>query len=369
MSRNANATTLMAWALHAVTGSLDRQGGAYFNPGFTRDLDRQGWTPMNTTGVGPASRPDLPSRLGEYPCAAMADEIEAGNLRALIVFAGNPVIALPDTNRLIEAFKKLDLLVIVDVVETASTPYATHLLPSGGQLEMADMVIWDFLNPAEYARYVPRVVEPAAERKPIWWMLKELSDRLGIDIGLPNGASHDDDILRPMIATGRASFEEVKAAGTAVTSPGRTYGWVHRHLPDGRWNLAPSDLIEQLSQAYVEQDDLVLVPRRQKNKMNGQMSDGLANPRRPDQPMLLINPDDAAGLGILDEDTVLISTDVGSVTACARLDDRYRRGVVSFPHGFGGAKVNFLTDSHSVDHLSGMVTLGGFAVSITKSIQ
>ena len=187
MGRNANVTTLLMWALHAVTGSLDRPGGAYFNPGFARNLDAHGWLPMNTSGPGPASRPDLPSRLGEYPCVAIADEIDAGNLRALLVFAGNPLIALPDTNRLIAAFARLDMLVMIDVVETASTAYATHVLPSSGQLEMADIVLWDFMNPAEYSRYAPRVVEPAAGRKPVWWILKELSARLGLDMGLPDG--------------------------------------------------------------------------------------------------------------------------------------------------------------------------------------
>jgi anaerobic selenocysteine-containing dehydrogenase len=288
-------------------------------------------------------------------------------LRALIVFAGNPMIALPDTNRLIEAFGKLDLLVVIDVVETATTSHATHLLPSSGQLEMADVVMWDFLNPIEYSRYAPRVVEPSAERKPIWWMLSELSERLGIDLGLPPGTSHDDDVMRPMMANARASFDVIKASPAAIVSPGRTYEWVHHHLPNGRWNIAPPDVIAQLATAHVDHDDLVLVPRRQKNKLNGQMSEGIANPRRPDQPLLLINPMDAAERGIIDGENVSISTKTGSLTARARLDSRYRRGVVSLPHGFGQANVNVLTDARDIDHLSGMVTLGAFPVLLAKT--
>ncbi len=367
MGRNANVTTLLTWALHAVTGSLDRKGGAYFNPGFARNLDKHGWTPMNTSGPGPASRPDLPSRLGEYPCVAIADEIEAGNLRALIVVAGNPVIALPETDRLLRAFEKLDLLVMIDVVETASTPYATHLLPSGGQLEMADIVLWDFMNPAEYSRYAPRVVEPAADRKPIWWMLKELAERLDLSMGLPDDISHDDDVMRPMMASARASFDEVKACETALVSDGRTYEWIHRHLPGGRWQLDQEDLLEQLATADVEQSDFVLIPHRQKNKLNGQMSDGTANPRRPDEVMVSLHPSDAADLAIADGDAVTISTTAGSLMLPARLDARYRRGVVSIPHGFGSGNVNILTDGQQVDRLSGMVTLGAFPVVISKA--
>jgi anaerobic selenocysteine-containing dehydrogenase len=365
--RNANVTTFMTWALHAVTGSLDRHGGAYFNPGFVRNMDRDGWTPGGATGPGPASRPDLPSRLGEYPCAALIDEIEAGNLRALFIFAGNPIIALPDTNRLTKALAKLDLLVVIDVVENATTPFATHLLPSSGQLEMADMVLWDFLTPSEFSRYAPRVVEPSAERKPVWWIMRELSGRLGMDIGLPADVAHDDDVMRSMLPTSRASFDEIKASPHGLGSGKRTYEWLHRFLPNGRFNFGPPALIEQLAQARVSEDDMLLISRRQKHHMNGQMSEGIANPRRPDQPLLLINPEDAAERGIADGENVSISTETGSVTAQAKLDDRYRRGVVSLPHGFGEVNVNILTNNRDVDRLSGMVTLGAFGVRVEKA--
>ena len=366
MGRNANVTTYMMWAVHAVTGSLDRAGGAYFNPGFVRNLDRVGWQKVNATGPGPRSRPDLPARLGEYPCAALADEIEAGHLRALFIFAGNPLIALPDTQRLIAALAKLDVLVMVDVVETAATPLATHLLPGLGQLEVADLVSFDFINPWEFTRYAPRVVDPVAERKPLWWILGELARRMGMASGLPPDIQDDDDVLRPMMAGARASFEEVRSHPTAVVSPGRTYGWVRKHLPGGRWNLAPADLLDQLASAEVCHARWLLVPHRQRYKLNSQMSDGLARPRKPDRAGLFMHPLDAAELGVAEGDEVEIATEVGSITAPVYFDAAWLRGVVSLPHGFGEANVNNLTDARDADSLSGMVTLGGFPVRLTK---
>ncbi|MFD0848668.1 molybdopterin-containing oxidoreductase family protein [Sphingosinicella xenopeptidilytica] len=367
MGRNANAATLLHWALHAVTGSLDRKGGAYFNPGFARNLSEHGWTAVNTSGPGPASRPDLPSRLGEYPCAALVDEIEAGNLRGLFVFAGNPLIALPDTQRLVRALGKLDFLVMMDVVETASTLFATHLLPTSGQLEMADVVLWDFMNPAEYSRYAPRVVEPAFERRPIWWILRELSRRLGIDGGIDDAASHDDDVMRPMLNSARASFDVIKANPVAQMSEGRTYGWMHRHLPSGRWNLEVPEVLDQLAKACVETADFLLIPHRQKNKLNGQMSDGIANPRRPDKASISMHPADALLFGLHEGGRARVSTTKGMLEAPVRFDSRYRRGVVSVPHGFGHINVNVLTDARSTDPLSGMVQLGGIPIQIEKA--
>lgn len=365
MGPNANVTWFLAWALHGVTGSLDRQGGAYINPGFARNFDAVGWTPVNSSGPGPASRPDLPSRMGEYPCVAIPDEIEAGNLRALFVIAGNPVIAIPDTNRLLKALGKLDLLVVVEMMETATTPLATHVLPGTGQLEMSDVTLWDWLNPLEYARYAERVIEPAGERKPLWWMMREIAARIGLDFGLPPETAHDDDVIRPMMPASRASFDDIRASPTAIVS-GRTYGWMHKALPGGRFDLGPEDLLAQLAEAHPVEGDLLLTPRRQKNKLNALMNDGLANPRRPDVAELSIHPDDAIARGIADGDLVRISTAAGEVVAPVRIDGRYRKGVVSLPHGFTDMNVNILTDVREIDRLSGMPTLGAFPVTVAK---
>jgi anaerobic selenocysteine-containing dehydrogenase len=238
--------------------------------------------------------------------------------------------------------------------------------PGAGQLEMADLITFDFINPVEYTRYSPRIVEPASERKPLWWILRELAQRTGIESGLPEGIDDDDDILRMMMATARASFDEVRSCPTAVVSKGRTYEWVHRHLPGGRWNLAPQDLIEQLGRAEASRDQWVLVPHRQRYKLNSQMSDGLARPRRPDRAALSIHPDDAAGLGVADGNMVVIESAAGTITAPAHLDASYRRGVVSLPHGFADVNVNVLTDASKTDPLSGMVILSAFPVSLRR---
>ncbi len=101
MARAANLTEWMSWVLHIVTGSFDRPGGMWFNPGYLRQLDRRS---LGTSGDqpadGPKSRPELKNWLNEFPCSALADEIEAGNLRALVVLGGNPMRALPDPDRL-----------------------------------------------------------------------------------------------------------------------------------------------------------------------------------------------------------------------------------------------------------------------------
>ena len=133
--RSGNLTEWLVWALSAVTGSLDRSGGARFNPGFLRPIEDALPSGRGDLAPGPTSRPDLPRVVnGEMPCAALIDEIESGAIKALFVRGGNPAMAIPDSERLQRALRSLELLVVLDVRRTPTTEQATHVLPLRGSL-------------------------------------------------------------------------------------------------------------------------------------------------------------------------------------------------------------------------------------------
>ena len=89
MSAAANVTEWLVWVLHVVTGSYDAPGGMWFHPGFLRQVhsDIRPNQQMPSTRPGPKSRPEMPVWGEEYPCSVLADEVEAGNLRVLVVLA------------------------------------------------------------------------------------------------------------------------------------------------------------------------------------------------------------------------------------------------------------------------------------------
>ncbi len=61
---------------------------------------------------------------------AVVDAVEAGSVRALVVVESDLFSRFPDENRLEEALRKLDLLVVADYLATRTTPLASILLPS-----------------------------------------------------------------------------------------------------------------------------------------------------------------------------------------------------------------------------------------------
>ena len=62
----------------------------------------------------------------------MIEKAKSGELKALIVYRSNPVIDFPSGHEVGEALKKLDLLVVHDMMETETAKLAQIVLPSNG---------------------------------------------------------------------------------------------------------------------------------------------------------------------------------------------------------------------------------------------
>jgi anaerobic selenocysteine-containing dehydrogenase len=364
MSRAANVTQWLSWALMIVTGSLDREGGAWVNPGFLTQIDTmdipcappEGWR-----GAGPASRPELRTIMGEYPCAAMADEIEAGNLRALLNFGGNLVACMPDTARTVAALKSLDILATIDVIGNNTTAISTHLLPSKDQLERADLpYATDISYPWVATQYTPPSVAPVGQRRSFWWILAQLGKRLDVEFlpGLDPETATDDDVLARIAAQGRRGLDELKSGELVISEP-VAIGWLQRHADKmGGWRLAPVELVEQL-RAMAEPAPLVLIPRRQRHHINSRFLEV------GDSPGIMVSAKDAGDAGLRDGDTAIVRSASGSLRGIMHIDPTLQPGVMSVPHGWSGTyNVNQLTSTTDVDMLTGMPRFSGLPVTL-----
>jgi anaerobic selenocysteine-containing dehydrogenase len=150
--------------------------------------------------------------------------------------------------------------------------------------------------------------------------------------------------------------------------------------------LAPPTMLADLPrlEAAIDEapDGLLLVGRRHLRTNNswGQNVAALTGGR--DLCTLWMHPDDAAGAGVGDGDTVTVSSRVGAVRAPVEVTDDIAPGTVSLPHGFGndvegvrlavardvgGVNSNVLTDEQDVDPLSGNAVLNGIPVTVARA--
>ncbi len=361
-----NVGEWLAWALGAVTGSLDRPGGVLFNPGALRPQEeRLVMRPRFDPGADPASRPDLHAAYGEMPCTALADEIDAGVLRALFVLGGNPLTTLPDSDRLRRSFAALDVLAVCDIRATETTEVATHVLPVAGQLERSDLTSFlDLYFPFPFVQYSPAAVQPPAGRPPMWRIFAGLGRRLALPGFADLEAETDDTILAGTARRSRVPWDSLIAAPSGVAPTGTPGpGWlIPKRLPRGTLDLAPPELATQFEawQDAPHDASLILVNHRKLRQTNSMLRD----PAQP--PGLLMHPDDGRRLGFTAGQPVRITSATGSTTAALELTDSIRPGVVAMPHGWSTPGVNRLTSAtDGVEPLTGMPRLGGFAVTVT----
>ncbi len=195
--------TLNSWlvdVVNAVTGNLDRPGGAMFprtaaggantkgEPGRGRGFVHGRWS-SRVRGLGEV--------LGELPVAVLAEEIEEpgeGQVRALITLAGNPVVSTPNSDRLAGALASLDFMVSIDVYVNETTRHADVILPAPGPLERShyDLALYSFAI-RDVANYSPPVFPPTGPEE--WELLARLA---GVVSG--QGAAVDVDALDRFVA-------------------------------------------------------------------------------------------------------------------------------------------------------------------------
>lgn len=135
MSLNSTLNAYLKRLLFLVTGNFNKHGtnhfGTWFIPliGHSRDPEEGGMTTQVT-------KTREISRL--YPPNVLPLEIDndhPNRIRALIIDSSNPVLNWADTQAQKKAYKKLDLMVVIDVTMTESAQEADYVLPASNQFE------------------------------------------------------------------------------------------------------------------------------------------------------------------------------------------------------------------------------------------
>ena len=405
--------TLTSWlieVLNAITGNLDRPGGAMFPRPAVDVISLQ---PATRRGRWRSRTRDLPEFMGELPTASLADEIETageGQIHALVTLAGNPVLSSPAGHRLSEALRKLDFMVSIDFYLNETTRHANVILPPVGPLERNHYdLAFQLFSVRNTARWSPAVFDAPAGARTDAEILLELSRRLQRARGV--GGLLRAVAQRAVLGVGADRVARGVLAAALRTGPyGRLLPWRRdgltlarlrdsRHgvdlgplvpaLPERlpgrsrRIELAPEDVIVDFERLRRSLDEppprLQLIGRREPRSVNSWCHNLPTLMRGRRGCLLHVHPADADALGIDNGAAVRLASRVGSIEVRVHITEAVMPGVVCLPHGHGhglegsrlkvaaehaGASMNDLTDPAEIDPLSGNAVLSGVPVAI-----
>jgi anaerobic selenocysteine-containing dehydrogenase len=394
--------TAASWlvdVVNALTGNLDCPGGVLWPRPAAGSANTAG-EPGRGRGVRiPGSRRTrvrgLPSVFGEFPAAALAEEMDTPGpggerVRGLVTVAANPALSTPNSARLAAALGSLDAMVSVDAYLNETTRHADVILPAASPLTRShyDLVFTTFAV-RNFARFSPPSIPRGDHERDESEVLlrlacavggdrftaEELDDRTAAETARrlaadPSSPAHGLDPGAMLAAVGHRRRQDRlldlmlrggpygDGFGTrpdgltldrlAAQPHGVDLGPLRSRLPEvlrtpsGMVELAPPQLLDEarrlaahLAELAGDGAGLLLIGRRHLRSNNSWMHNLPLLAGGSNACTLHVHPADAERHGIRNGDAVTVRSRVGAVTATAEVTDRIAAGVVSLPHGWG----------------------------------
>lgn len=410
-------------AINAVSGNLDRKGGTLLGSGLV-DMGAA----MKELALHFDREDGFPTVSGLQPSGMLADDIlgdpsvpdDPKRIRAMIVEASNPLLACSNPNgRLDEAFRKLDLLVTIDLFRNEVGSLAHYVLPATTWMERPEIpyALQTFVGACAtpYMIYADPVLEPPPDVRPEWWIYLRLADALGVTLFdnrlysaaaklyarihpgplgrvLPGPEKLIDGMFKQAGLPGIREMAEKHPHGLLLpeNEGGNFLGTDRVLTPHGRVDLAPEPIVAAFEataeRLYAEElanrDRLKLIGMRQLKRMNTASSNSAPLVRETTN-YAHLHPEDAARIGVGNGDPVDVESAHGRIRIPVRVSDEMMPRTVAIPQCWGHAKAeglshakthpgvnsNFLAGDgpESIERLSGMSHLSGILIDVRRA--
>ena len=346
--------------LNALMGSIESPGGIFIKKGLKdagysaglRKFSSQEFPEMEDTrrfdGCGQDVFPIADPAHGVgfmFPHAVLQEEPYP--IKVVFAFRYDPLLSNPDYNTNLKALQKLDLIVASDVNFGGTTALADVILPESFFLERSDpLQMGSSLKPAINRRIA--CVSPRYDTRPMWWILKELANRLGVGQYFPYETA--EDIWNYQLADLDIKIEDFEPKGFVSLSD-KAIWWDRQ---DGINFKTPSGKIEFVSN-IMESNGIPSLPPYETLDMetgafrlmcgrcvahtNVMTQNNLYLNHLVPENTLWINDRRAQELGIADSDAIEVESKAGKATMRAFVTDMIHPEAAFMLHGFGHKEV------------------------------
>jgi len=306
----------------------------------------------------------------------MIRAMDRKELTALYVIGENPAQSDADANHVRHCLEGLDHLVVQEICMTKTAEMAHVLLPASASWCESDGTVTNSERRVQRCR---KVIDPPEGAKDELWIINEIAKRLGKDLNAtdPETVWNEFRTVAPHFAGGMSYARLAEHQGLQWPcpdehSPGATF------LHDRLWKTgvergmaAPFTVVKH--EGPVEKPDadypFTLTTGRHLDAYNtGVQTAAYGSPLFRGE-TLDISPEDAAKIGVIDEDTVRVTSRRGSLLVPVRVDRSLRPGLVFMTlHYPDEAMTNVLTIDAS-DPKSGTAEFKACAVSVVLAMS
>ncbi len=191
------------YMVNALLGAYGREGGIYFSkspyieayphPPFTVAGSSGGCSaepgqesdtlPLGPTGKARADGVRVRFHRGATATQELIEPMITGDpyfIKGLIAYGVNLLNTVPSVPRTLEAIKKLDFFLAVDVLPQEHIAWADVVFPEASYLERYDE-LWTVAHKTPYIAMREPAADPLYDTKPAWWMVRELGLRMGLE--------------------------------------------------------------------------------------------------------------------------------------------------------------------------------------------
>ena len=278
------------------------------------------------------------------------DKMASGEIKAVWIMGTNPVVSLPDREKVIAALKKCELVVVSDCVEKNDTlAYADVKLPATPWLEKNGTVT----NSERRISRQRNAVTPAGQAKHDWEIIRDVAKAMNFDGFDFNDASdvfkeyaqltafeNNGERLLDLSGLSQLTTKEYNDLAPIQWPVNQSYPeGCARVYADGKFNTAsgkaqffaitPRLPLQKTSKAF----PYVINSGRLRDQWHTMTRTGKSSElsAHTNKPYLYIHPTDAKALDVVDEDMLSITASTGGAIAHVKVDDKQRVGECFMP--------------------------------------
>jgi len=312
----------------------------------------------------------IPPRRG-WHLSQMFDAMEHGELRSLYVIGENPARSEADQTRARRLLGGLDLLIVQDVVWTATAELADVVLPAAAAWAESEGTV---TSSERRVQRVRRAIAPPDGARDDLEILFELARRLGQDWGRPDPQAVWDELRRVSPVHAGMSWARLEAEGGLQwpcwdeSHPGERF--LHsrlweRPIVGSRAPFSPVRHDPPVDRLDADFPLRLTTGRRLEEYNTGVQTGKYVYPRRRGE-TIDVSPEDAARLGLAEGESVRVSSRRGSVVAPVHVDEALRPGLTFMTFHFPEEVATNVLTIDATDPRSGTAEFKASAIRIER---